>query len=237
MIFLNVSVFAQGGAAKYASEKEEGLLWHQMTHQQRSDLAPLKVQWREMSQVSKEKWLALSKRMVNMKSADRERIQSRMSQWASLTPFERGQARLQFDWARRIAGDARIEQWRIYNQLSEEDRKRLAARAVPPESSQPVSLMKPQKTPSGAQAQTIGKVNTTPSATVMSPRQVSASVVQAQPGASTRLITMRPSPPPHQPAGQLKISTSVKPQPPVDVKAQQPKLIDPVTVPEIELKP
>lgn len=218
--FFDSGVFALGGTAKYVTEKEEGLPWYQLTQQQRTDLAPLKPQWKEMSHLSKEKWLALSKRMINMRPGDRERIQSRMSQWASLSPLERGQARLQFDQARQIAPDARIERWKVYNQLSDEDRKQLAARAIPIESTKPVNSINSRKTFIGDHLQLSGKINITPSGPAMSPQRVSASVIQAQPGASTRLIRLRPSPPPHQPAGQLKIFPAVKPQFSTEVKDQ-----------------
>jgi hypothetical protein len=230
------SVSAQAGATKPSAEQEDGPSWSQLSPQQRANLAPIQAQWQGMAGSTKEKWLVLSRRMVNMKADERDRIQSRMSQWANLTPVERGQARLQFNQARRVAPDARAERWKLYNELSEDERRQLAARAVPPEATRSVSAVG-RKMPSTRQdaSQQSGKVNITPVAPSVQPQRVTPSVVQAQPGASTSLITTRPSPPPHQPAGQPKIAPASKPVPLIEATPRSAPEAAPI--PEPDLRP
>ena len=191
-----------------ASTKEDGVAWAQLSSQQRADLSPLQPQWRDLSGATKEKWLAVSKRMSTMRPDERERIQSRMSRWASLSPVERGQTRLQFNAARRVSPDTRAER---YNELSEEERRQLAARAVPPAATRSVSAVRHSKPFLSGEPRSAGKANTTPAAPSVLPQRVTPSVVQAQPGATTTLISARPLPPPHQPVGQPKIAPAHTP--------------------------
>lgn len=191
--------------------QEEGVAWAHLSSQQRADLAPLRPQWGDFSGATKEKWLAVSKRMSAMRPVERERIQSRMSRWASLSPVERGQTRLQFNAARRVSPDTRAEQWKRYNELSEEERRQLAARAVPPVATRSVSAVRYSKPFLSGEPRSAGKANTTPVAPSALPQGVTPSVVQAQRGATTSLISARPLPPPHQPAGQPKIAPAHTP--------------------------
>jgi hypothetical protein len=195
--------------------KEEGLPWRKLHAQQRSALGPLQAQWVDLSANTKEKWLAVAQRMESMRPSDRQRIQSRMTQWASLSPQERGQTRLQFNEARRVAATTRAEQWKRYNELSDADRQQLASIAVPASPTEPIAAVRHSK-PSFliGEPRTPGKVNTTPASTSGPVKVLTPAVVQARAGATTTLISTPPSPPAHQPAGQPKIGLALNPKAP-----------------------
>lgn len=195
--------------------KEEGLPWRKLHAQQRSALGPLQPQWVDLSANTKEKWLAVAQRMESMRPSDRQRIQSRMTQWASLSPQERGQTRLQFNEARRVAATTRAEQWKRYNELSDADRQQLASIAVPASPTEPTAAVRHSK-PSFliGEPRTPGKVNTTPASSSGLVKVSTPAVVQARAGATTTLISTPPSPPAHQPAGQPKIGLALNPKAP-----------------------
>ncbi len=198
---------AQEVRAASAPVVEEGLPWSSLSPQYRTALAPLQPQWASLSSSTKEKWVGVAKRMASMERPERERIQERMADWARLTPVERGQARLHFQEARQVSAEVRSEQWKRYNELSADEKRQLAARAVPPSATSSVST--PVR---GARATffvndqaATSKINTTPAPTAL-PKRIAPSVLQAQPGATTTLISSRPQPPAHQPAGMPKIA-------------------------------
>ena len=219
--------------------QEDGVAWFHLSSQQRADLAPLQPQWRDFSGATKEKWLAVSTRMSAMRPVERERIQSRMSSWANLSPVERGQTRLQFSAARRVSPDTRAEQWKRYNELSEEERRQLAARAVPPVATRSVTAVRYSKPFLSGEPRSAGKANTTPVAPSALPQGVTPSVIQAQRGATTSLISARPLPPPHQPAGQPKIAPAHTPTAmPAAMPAAMPTAkATPIAAPKPQLPP
>lgn len=128
-------------------------------------------------------------------------MQDRMTEWARLTPDERGRARLSFQEAKQLSPQERQARWEAYQALPEEDRKALANRAqdkrdraaVAASASAPLAAV-PKRTPPQAA-----------SAAAVTVKPVAPTVVQATPGATTTLMTKTPSPPAHQKPGQPKI--------------------------------
>jgi hypothetical protein len=64
-----------------------------------------------------------------MSDADREKLQSRMAEWAALKPKEREQARLNFAQTKKLPPDARAATWEAYQALTEEERRALLDKA------------------------------------------------------------------------------------------------------------
>jgi hypothetical protein len=209
-LFAHAPVKAQEERTRVAlPSAEEGAPWTSLSAQQRSALAPLQPQWASLSLSTKDKWIALARRMSSMKRPERERIQERMTDWAQLTPVERGQRRLYFQEARQVAPEVRSEQWKRYNELSDDEKRQLAARAVPATGTSSVSASRSRPAAIFVNdAPAASKINTTPASPAALPRRIAPSVLQAQPGATTTLISSRPTPPPHQPAGMPKIAAS-----------------------------
>jgi hypothetical protein len=128
-----------------------------------------------------------------------------MTEWARLTTQERSQARLNFQEAKQINAIDRKARWDEYQALPPEKKQQLAARAEP----RAASAAGPAAPKAGSPRDTQAKSNIVPNPAFAAPPKVIApSVVQARPGATTTLITKRPTPPSHQQAGLPKIAAT-----------------------------
>lgn len=191
-----------GGGARSVANAEAGPRWQELTPSQRSALKPLERDWAGIDAPRKQKWLEVANRYPGMPQAEQERISARMAEWVRLSPAERGQARLNFQNSRQITTEERQARWQAYQSLSPEERSKLAERAGP--ASAPVRR---NGTPPRDGVQTKSNIVPNPTLTA-SPRPVAPSVVQAAPGATTTLISKRPTPPTHQQPGLPKIAAT-----------------------------
>jgi len=197
--------FAQTAApvpAKNTSQAAtEGVAWSSLSASQKNALRPLEREWDRIEPARKGKWLEIANKLPSMPVAEQARIQTRMEDWAKLTPRERGQARMNFKDAQQIPAQERKAKWEAYKALPPDEQKQLAARAVPP-----------VRKASGADLSTdstSAKSNMVPNSSYAPrPKAVAPTVAQAQPGATTNLINKRPSPPAHQQAGLPKIAAT-----------------------------
>ena len=189
-----------------APVREEGVRWSALTPPQREALAPLERDWPAIDAPRKQKWIALAGRFNTLSPEERARINARMVEWAKLTPAERGQARLRFEEARQLPVPDRSEAWRAYQALPPEQRLQLAARAATAASAPRDAASKPAKAGRDSKE---AKFNVVPNpALAQPPRPVAPTMVQVAPGATTTVITRRPTPPPHQQSGMPKIATT-----------------------------
>jgi hypothetical protein len=196
-----------------APKPEEGPRWQKLRPAQRDALKPLQQEWAGIDASSKQKWVQLADRMPDMHADERSRVQDRMSDWAKLTPAERGQARLRYQEAKQVPPSDRRSRWDDYQALPPEQKSELAARAAAA-----------RKTPSTAQrGEEVGfgradrlsrdgpqpKSNIVPNPAYSAPpRPIGPTVIQAAPGATTTLVTRRPTPPAHQQTGLPKIAAT-----------------------------
>jgi hypothetical protein len=174
--------------------------WQSLTPAQKADLAPLANDWNQLSPGSRQKWLEIADRSARMPPAQRALLHQRMAEWARLTPNERSEARINFRQTRQNPGADKQAEWEAYRALPAAEQKALAARAKPVGSGNklratPLDAQTPKSNVISGQA-----VNSGPA------KPVSAAVVQGGAGATTTLVTARPSPPAHQQAGLPKIS-------------------------------
>ena len=195
------------------SRGEEGVRWAELAPAQRAALAPLEREWSGIDGQRKQKWLVLAERFPTLSPDERGRITARMSEWARLTPAERGQARLRFEEVRQVAAPDRNARWEAYQALPADTKQQLAARAASAAASGPADAArheaggKPTRSP--ARDTREAKANLVPSAApTRPPKQVAPTLVQAGPGATTTLITRRPAPPAHQQTGMPKIAAT-----------------------------
>lgn len=200
---------AYGSSA--SAKAEQSPTWASLTPSQRSALQPLQREWRSIGSDHKQKWLEIVAQFPAKSADERQRIQARMTEWAALTPEQRGNARLQFKQAQQLAPSNRQARWEAYQALPEAEKKELAARAAPaPATGTPAKLRgraadMDAMAPLGVQ---------TKSNEVLPPdirrqaRSVAPTVIQAPTGATTTLISKRPTPPAHQQAGLPKITAS-----------------------------
>jgi hypothetical protein len=195
-----LAVHAQTVDTRPAPTSSDNRPWNALSPSQRSALRPLEQEWGKIDSPRRAKWLEIADRFPSMSPAEQARIQNRMEEWAKMTPRERGQARLNFREAQQVPAQERKAKWDAYNALPPEQRKQLAAQAVPP-------VRKPSGESSAETASAKSNVVPNPSY-APKPKPIAPTVAQAQPGATTNLITKRPNPPAHQAAGMPKIATA-----------------------------
>ncbi|MEP6740678.1 MAG: DUF3106 domain-containing protein [Caldimonas sp.] len=178
-----------------------------MTALQRQALAPLERDWAGIEGQRKQKWLALAARFKTLTPDEQARISARMSEWAKLSPVERGQARMRFEESRQVPATDRNARWQAYQALPAERRRELAARAATAASGSHEAPARPAR--AGSRDNKEAKFNVVPNpALTPRPRQVAPTLVQAGPGATTTSITRRPMPPAHQATGMPKIAAT-----------------------------
>lgn len=181
-----------------------GPAWSSLSPAQQEALAPLQRDWPTIDANRKAKWIDVAARFPRMPAEERTRIQARMTEWARLTPAERGRARLQFQEARQFPAEDRQARWEAYRALPEEKRAELARQGAKPPP-KPASAPEPR-----AAAATGGKRNVVPPApqATAAAKVVSPTAVQGKPGATTTLVSQPPRMPAHQQAGLPKIAAT-----------------------------
>jgi hypothetical protein len=105
-------------------------LWRSLAPAQQLALQPLQIEWDQMDGVRKQKWLQLANRFAGMKPEEQQRVHERMREWVKLTPAQRELARETYARARKIAPEQKTASWASYQQLPEEQKKKLAASAA-----------------------------------------------------------------------------------------------------------
>jgi hypothetical protein len=120
---------AAKAASAPAQRVESRPTWSELTPDQQQALKPLASPWSGMAEAHKRKWIALSGNYRAMPPADQAKLHSRMTEWASLSPQQRTQARLNFAEAKGVPLDERKAKWEAYQALSPEEKRKLAARA------------------------------------------------------------------------------------------------------------
>ena len=108
----------------------EGPGWETLNTPQKLALYPLADRWSLLSGLQKRRWLALAQGFSALPAEEQSRLHERMTAWASLSAQQRNQARLNFAVTHRMALEDKRSQWDAYQALSEEDKRKLAARAA-----------------------------------------------------------------------------------------------------------
>ncbi len=203
-----------GLAVAAAAEGEP--VWSRLTSDQRVALAPLQRDWSSIDPQRKQKWLEVAARFPKMPAEERERVQTRMAEWARLTPSERASARLQFQEAREISPKERQDRWQAYQALPDDQRRELAQQRAARRDTKPAPAVPLVDTrlrspaPSSSASATASVADTSAAKAGIATRATSPgrAVVQAGPGATTTTIVTRPAPPPHHQPGLPKIAAT-----------------------------
>lgn len=124
--------------------------WTELTDTQRDLLAPLETAWDNIAPARKEKWIQAAKKMALMPPEKQLQLRERIRIWASLTPQERQEARQNYLNAQKLGVKDKSLQWLEYQNLPEEEKRKLAAtarrkRRLPPAARQEA---KPPEAPS-----------------------------------------------------------------------------------------
>ncbi|WP_426078906.1 DUF3106 domain-containing protein [Janthinobacterium sp. PSPC3-1] len=119
-------------AAPAVPVKNAGKLqWASLSRAQQAALQPLAGEWNKLDAPRKQKWLDIANRFASMKPDEQARVHERMRDWIKLTPEQRRTVRENYARAKKIDPSQKSAQWEQYQQLPEEQKKKLAAEAVP----------------------------------------------------------------------------------------------------------
>ncbi|PJI97990.1 uncharacterized protein DUF3106 [Acidovorax sp. 69] len=117
--------------AMHQPQAESGPGWETLTTPQKMALYPLAERWSLVSEAQKRRWLTLASNYPTLSEEEQNKFHDRITDWASLSAQQRNQARLNYAVTNRLARDDKRAQWEAYQALSDEERRALAARAVP----------------------------------------------------------------------------------------------------------
>ena len=101
-------------------------LWQDLSPSQQQALMPLAADWDKLDGPRKKKWIELTKRYSSLTAEQQARMQERMREWAKLTPDQRRVARESYSRTKKLEPDQKNAQWQEYQQLSEEQKQKLA---------------------------------------------------------------------------------------------------------------
>jgi hypothetical protein len=119
---------AAAGPSPQSSRKTgDKPFWRALSPAQQVALQPLQAEWDQMDGVRKQKWLQLANRFNGMKPEEQQRVHERMREWVKLTPAQRELARDTYARTRKIAPAQKTASWENYQQLPDEQKKKLAA--------------------------------------------------------------------------------------------------------------
>lgn len=152
-------------------------LWAELTPAQQQALAPLASEWDKLDAFRKNKWLAIGNRFASMKPDEQQRVQERMRDWVKLTPEQRRLARQSYARAKKLDPDQKSAKWEQYQQLSDEEKKKLAADAA---SKKNVATLPPPAA-QGKQSKTIPPIKAAPKPVLeksVTPQAASQSPIQ-----------------------------------------------------------
>jgi hypothetical protein len=122
---------AAKAAAPAAPVKNAGKSqWASLSRAQQAALQPLAGEWNKLDAPRKQKWLDIANRFASMKPDEQARVHERMRDWIKLTPEQRRTVRENYARAKKIDPSQKSAQWQQYQQLPEEQKKKLASEAV-----------------------------------------------------------------------------------------------------------
>jgi hypothetical protein len=203
LVMLLCLVLPQGVLAQPA----EGPNWAQLSPAQRTALAPLQRDWDQLDGPRKQKWLEVASRFGGMSPQRQERVRQRMNEWARMSPSQRSEARLNYQQSKKLLPQDRQARWEAYQALPAEERAALARARTTDRPAKPSPVQSLRKAPVDAQQPKSNVVAST-RGLVPPPKPVAPTVVQGNPGATTKLVTATPKPPPHLQPGEPKIAAT-----------------------------
>ena len=168
VLFDNAWVYAQTSSApvaKTAPSLPGRPLWMDLTESQQQALSPLSQLWPTMNEPHKRKWLAISQNFAQLSADEQNTLQSRMREWAALSPQQRTAARLNFAGAQQLPQEDKKAKWEAYQALSPEAKQKLAARQNQPvlgaaPAVKPVAATKLTTSPAASSNKTLPRIAT-----------------------------------------------------------------------------
>ena len=168
----------------------DGPGWETLNTPQKLALYPLADRWALLSGLQKRRWLALAQGFAALPADEQVRLHDRMTTWASLSAQQRNQARLNYAATNRLDPQDKRSQWNAYQALSEEEKRKLAARAA----------AKPQGAAPALRPVSPKKLAKVPAALNAPGNPANPPKVAPPPGAAARISAPGAMPPDNRPA-------------------------------------
>jgi len=122
---------SKSNAAVKSSINDDDPHWSELKPQQQQILEPLSSEWDKMDAVSRQRWLKIAGRFSKATPEELQRIHARMQEWLKLTPEQRRIVRENSVRAKKLNPAQKSAKWQQYQNLPEDQKKRLAASATP----------------------------------------------------------------------------------------------------------
>jgi hypothetical protein len=107
--------------------RHDPLRWSHLSDTQHAALAPFATDWDKFSDARRRKWLRIAARYRKMSPDAQKRLHERMTEWVRMTPEQRRVARENYQVSKDLPAQARKKAWTAYQQLSAEQKAKLAA--------------------------------------------------------------------------------------------------------------
>ncbi|HSY25888.1 MAG TPA: DUF3106 domain-containing protein, partial [Burkholderiaceae bacterium] len=117
-------------AASLAAKPDIRPLWTELTPTQQQILGPLAPGWNKLDSNHKSKWLVITEKYAAMTPEQQKRLEDNIRDWAKLTPEQHRLARESYARAKKLNAEQKTAQWEQYQQLPEDQKKKLAADAA-----------------------------------------------------------------------------------------------------------
>jgi hypothetical protein len=108
-------------------------LWKDLSPTEQASLRPLAANWDTMGIGQKRKWQSVAKDFDKLPAPQQAKMHARMTEWTALSPQQRANARQNFAQHRELTDgltpEQRKAQWQAYQQLSPEEKTKLAENA------------------------------------------------------------------------------------------------------------
>ncbi|WP_026201095.1 DUF3106 domain-containing protein [Cupriavidus sp. UYPR2.512] len=184
-------------AAQAAQANNARPAWADLSPVNQRILAPLQPLWDSLPELNRHKWLRIAERYPKFSPAEQARLQARMAEWIKMTPQQRRLARENYQITRSLPAEKKAEAWDKYQQLPEEQKKKLAATDHVPRRPGAVSaLPSGKRLPSDTSRQLHREPKTASAAAGHSGRTAGkpASEAQAQPASAPAVMTATSAP-------------------------------------------
>lgn len=102
--------------------------WSELSPERQQALQPLAGQWNTLDNTRRKKWIVVADRYPSMKPDEQKRMQSRMADWARLTPEQRRVARENYQKSKSLPAEQKKAEWQQYQTLPDSQKQQLAAK-------------------------------------------------------------------------------------------------------------
>lgn len=121
--------------------------WNELSATHKAVLAPLQPLWDTIPELNRHKWQRIADLYPKLKPEEQKRLQERMAEWVKMTPQQRRLARENYQITRSLPAETKADAWDRYQQLPDEQKKKLAAAEKVPKHPGAVSALPSGKRP------------------------------------------------------------------------------------------